>query len=110
MKHNTDMKGKLKILVASHKPDKVYADDVYTPIHVGRAISKFKEEMAGMIGDDYGDIFYPEDDVEDYSEYQAQLSDTLVIRGYKKSTAQKLAKNLAKKQYAPNHVKFEVIK
>ena len=49
------MKEKLKILVASHKPDKVYADDVYTPIHVGRAISRFKNEMAGMIGDDTGD-------------------------------------------------------
>lgn len=43
------------ILVASHKPDKVYKDDVYTPIHVGRAISKYKEEMADMIGDDTGD-------------------------------------------------------
>lgn len=46
---------KIKILVASHKPDKVYRDDVYTPIHVGRAISKYKEEMANMIGDDTGD-------------------------------------------------------
>lgn len=46
---------KIKILVASHKPDKVYCDDVYTPIHVGRAISKYKEEMADMIGDDTGD-------------------------------------------------------
>lgn len=46
---------KIKILVASHKPDKVYRDDVYTPIHVGRAISKYKEEMADMIGDDTGD-------------------------------------------------------
>ena len=45
----------LKILVASHKPDRVYHDDVYTPIHVGRAISKFKNEMADMIGDDTGD-------------------------------------------------------
>ena len=25
---------KLTILVASHKPDKVYRDEVYTPIHV----------------------------------------------------------------------------
>ena len=46
---------KIKILVASHKPDKVYRDDVYTPIHVGRAVSKYKEEMADMIGDDTGD-------------------------------------------------------
>lgn len=46
---------KIKILVASHKPDKVYRDEVYTPIHVGRAISKYKEDMADMIGDDTGD-------------------------------------------------------
>lgn len=45
----------LTILVASHKPDRVYHDDVYTPIHVGRAVSRFKKEMAGMIGDDTGD-------------------------------------------------------
>ena len=48
-------KNKVKILVACHKPDKVYKDDVYTPIHVGRAISKYKEEMSDMIGDDTGD-------------------------------------------------------
>ncbi len=46
---------KVKILVASHKPDKIYQDNIYTPIHVGRAISKFKEEMNWMIGDDTGD-------------------------------------------------------
>lgn len=46
---------KVKILVACHKPDTVYQDDVYTPIHVGRAISKNKEEMAEMLGDDTGD-------------------------------------------------------
>lgn len=45
---------KIKILVACHKPGSVKQDDVYTPIHVGRATSKFKEEMAGMIGDDTG--------------------------------------------------------
>lgn len=46
---------KVKILVACHKPDSVYQDEVYTPIHVGRAISKYKNEMSGMIGDDTGD-------------------------------------------------------
>lgn len=61
------------------------------------------------VGDDYGDIFYPDDNVENYAEYQAQLPQTLVIRGYKNSTAQKLAKNLAKKLYAPTNVKFEEI-
>lgn len=34
---------KLKILVACHKPWKVYQDDIYTPIHVGRAVSKYEK-------------------------------------------------------------------
>ena len=46
---------RLKILVACHKPGVFYQDEVYTPIHVGRVLSKYKEEMAGMIGDDTGD-------------------------------------------------------
>ena len=46
---------KIKILEACHKPGRVYQDDIYTPIHVGRAVSRFKEEMADMIGDDTGD-------------------------------------------------------
>ena len=49
------MNQKIKILVASHKPDKVYHDNVYTPIHVGRSISRYKDEMADMIGDNTGD-------------------------------------------------------
>jgi hypothetical protein len=46
---------KIKILVACHKPGAVYSDDVYTPIHVGRAVSPFKDVMGNMIGDDTGD-------------------------------------------------------
>ena len=46
---------KVTILVACHKPDNAFKNDVYTPIHVGRAISKWREEMADMIGDDTGD-------------------------------------------------------
>ena len=46
---------KVTILVACHKPDNAFKNDVYTPIHVGRAISKWKEEMADMIGGDTGD-------------------------------------------------------
>lgn len=46
---------RVKIYVATHKPGVVRHDDVYTPIHVGRAISKYKDEMADMIGDDTGD-------------------------------------------------------
>lgn len=45
----------VKILVACHKPCEVYHDDVYTPIHVGRSISKYKNEMKDFIGDDTGD-------------------------------------------------------
>ena len=46
---------KIKILVACHNPGPVYQDEVYTPIHVGRAISSYKDEMADMIGDDTGE-------------------------------------------------------
>lgn len=49
------MTSKVKIFVASHRPAEIRSNDVYTPIHVGRAISKFKDEMADMIGDDTGD-------------------------------------------------------
>ena len=45
---------KIKILVASHKPDTVYKDDIYTPIHVGRSVSKFKSEMGHLLGDNTG--------------------------------------------------------
>lgn len=45
---------KVKIFVCCHKPDTVISNDVYTPLHVGRAQSKFKEEMKNMIGDDTG--------------------------------------------------------
>ena len=45
---------KVSIFVACHKPTKVIANNAYVPIHVGRAISKYKEEMADMIGDDTG--------------------------------------------------------
>ena len=46
---------KITIFVACHKPVEVKSDDVYTPIHVGRAVSKYKEEMKDIIGDDTGD-------------------------------------------------------
>ncbi len=46
---------KITIFVACHKPVEVKSDDVYTPIHVGRAASKYKEEMKDMVGDDTGD-------------------------------------------------------
>lgn len=46
---------KIKIYVATHKPGAVRHDEIYTPIHVGRAISQYKDEMADMIGDDTGE-------------------------------------------------------
>ncbi len=48
-------KNKVTIFVVCHKPVDVISNDVYKPIHVGRAISKFKNEMSYMIGDDTGD-------------------------------------------------------
>lgn len=61
---------KIKLFVACHKPINVIADDVYTPIHVGRAISKFKDEMSDMIGDDTGDNISEKNPY--YSELTAQ--------------------------------------
>ena len=50
-----DCQSKLKIFVACHRPAEIISNDVYTPIHVGRAISKFKDEMSEMLGDDADD-------------------------------------------------------
>lgn len=61
---------KVKILVACHKPDKVFSNDVYVPIHVGRAVSKYKEEMKDIIGDDTGDNMSEKNPF--YSELTAQ--------------------------------------
>ena len=49
------MNKKVTILVACHKPAKVFSSEVYTPIHVGRAVSKCTDLMQDMIGDDTGD-------------------------------------------------------
>lgn len=43
---------KIKILVAQHKNAVVYSNNVYIPIHVGKAISNID---LGIIGDDTGD-------------------------------------------------------
>lgn len=43
---------KLKIFVACHKPCHVPEEEVFTPIHVGRAVST---QRLNMIGDDTGD-------------------------------------------------------
>ena len=43
---------KTKILVVTHKPDKVYSDNVYIPIQVGKVLSHCD---LGFQGDDTGD-------------------------------------------------------
>ena len=63
-------KNKITIFIACHKPVDVISNDVYKPIHVGRSISKYKEEMAAMIGDDTGDNISAKNPY--YSEMTAQ--------------------------------------
>ena len=47
---------KVKIFVCCHKPGNNFPNnDVYVPLHVGRAISPFKVQMKDYIGDDSGD-------------------------------------------------------
>lgn len=55
---------KIKLLVCYHKPDYLIKDEVFTPIHLGRAIAKesmdkndpkLKWFLDNMIGDDTGD-------------------------------------------------------
>lgn len=36
---------KITILIACHKPDIVYKDDIYTPIHVGKTLSNYSLNM-----------------------------------------------------------------
>ncbi len=57
-------KSKLKLLVCYHKPDILVKDDIFTPIHVGRALAKkrmaaddpnLKWMLENTIGDDEGD-------------------------------------------------------
>lgn len=62
--------GGAKILVACHKPTRVFQDEIYTPIHVGRSISSCRAEMADMIGDDTGDNISSKNPF--YSELTAQ--------------------------------------
>lgn len=56
------MKRNIKILVCYHKPDVLLKDDVFTPIHVGRALARRRGETEDfrwmcekMIGDDTGE-------------------------------------------------------
>lgn len=46
------MEGKSMIMVACHKPCDIYDKGIYTPIQVGKAISKYD---LGFLGDDTGD-------------------------------------------------------
>lgn len=48
--------GKVRIFVCGHKPVAgIRHNEVYQPLHVGRAVSECQEEMADFIGDDTGD-------------------------------------------------------
>lgn len=58
---------KTKILIVAHKPCKMYCDDVYMPIQVGKAISKYD---LGIQGDDIGDNISKKNPY--YSELTAQ--------------------------------------
>ena len=44
----------LKIYIVAHKPCDIPSDGVFLPIHVGRAVSIYKNEMDWMQGDDTG--------------------------------------------------------
>lgn len=45
----------LKLYVVAHKPCDIPSNEVMVPIHVGRAVSQYKDEMAWMQGDDIAD-------------------------------------------------------
>lgn len=45
----------MKILVACHKPDDCKCNNIYVPIHVGREISRYTQEMSDFIGDNTGE-------------------------------------------------------
>lgn len=45
----------LRLYIVTHKTCDLPSDDVMTPIHVGRAISPYKDEMSWMQGDNTGD-------------------------------------------------------
>ncbi len=45
----------LRVYVVAHKPYDIPSNEVLVPIHVGRAASQYKDEMAWMQGDDTGD-------------------------------------------------------
>lgn len=52
----TDFTSNIKIFVCTHKPvENIPNDEVYTPIHLGRIDSPYKEDMTDIIGDDTGD-------------------------------------------------------
>ena len=47
--------GYTQVFVVAHKPFDFLREKVYAPIHVGRSVSRFKDEMSNMIGDDTGE-------------------------------------------------------
>lgn len=49
------MSNQVKIFVVAHKPFGMPEGEALVPIHVGRAVSRLKDEMTGMAGDDTGE-------------------------------------------------------
>ena len=45
---------RVKIFVVAHKPFGMPEGEALVPVHVGRAVSRLKDEMTGMAGDDTG--------------------------------------------------------
>ena len=45
----------LRIYVVAHKPCVIPSDEVTAPIHVGRIVSQYRDEMSWMQGDDTGE-------------------------------------------------------
>lgn len=46
---------RVKIFVVAHKPFGMPEGEALVPVHVGRAVSRLKDEMTGMAGDDTGE-------------------------------------------------------
>ena len=58
----------VKVLVCYHKPSDILSNEVYVPIHVGRALSDDGQLMKDMIGDDIGD------NISDKNAYYSELT------------------------------------
>ena len=92
---------KIKILVATHKPADVWQNEVYMPIQVGKAISKFD---LGFQGDDTGD------NISMKNPYYCEL--TAQYWGWKNLDCQYIGlchyRRYFKKQFTPDNIDDEM--